>query len=178
MNEQLTEHDKMLGGEWFNPTDQDLRLRREQARLACAKYNAHPSKGNLRHVTRLLKTKPKQMVIEPGFQCDYGSNICVGENFFANFNCVLLDSGLITIGDNVLLGPDVHIYTVDHPRDAVQRRQGLCQAQPVVIGDDVWIGAGVKILPGVSIGEGAIIGANTLVKRDVTAFSRYMGDAQ
>jgi maltose O-acetyltransferase len=173
MSELISEQAKMLQGEWFNPIDPMLRSLREQARLACAKYNAHPSKGNMRHITRLLKRKPKQLVIEPGFQCDYGSNISVGENFFANFNCVLLDSGLITIGDNVLLGPDVHIYTVDHPRDASERREGLCIAQPVVIGDDVWVGAGAKILPGVTIGEGAIIGANALVRQDVEAFTRF-----
>lgn len=167
MNELVLEQEKMLQGQWFNPLDQALRLHREQTRLACAKYNAHPSKGNLRHITRLLGSKPRQLVIEPGFQCDYGFNIKVGENFFANFNCVMLDSGLISIGDNVLFGPDVHIYTVDHPRDVKQRRKGLCIAKSVVIENDVWVGAGVKILPGVTIGEGAIIGANALVLDDV-----------
>ncbi|MGR6873145.1 sugar O-acetyltransferase [Pseudomonas sp. HK3] len=168
-----SEYEKMLQGQWFNPLDLELRNQREQARLACAKYNAHPSKGNLRHVTRLLKHKPQQLVIEPGFQCDYGSQISLGENVFANFQCVFLDSAPILIGDNVLLGPGVHIYTVDHPRDARERRQGLCKAQPVMIGHDVWIGAGAKILPGVTIGEGAIISANALVREDVEAFTTF-----
>ena len=169
----LSEREKMLQGQWFNPLDLELRNQREQARLACAKYNAHPSKGNLKHITRLLNHKPQQLVIEPGFQCDYGLQISVGDNFFANFQCVLLDSAPITIGNNVLLGPGVHIYTVDHPRDAIKRRDGLCIAQPVIIGNDVWIGAGAKILPGVAIGDGAIIGANALVTKDVEAFSRF-----
>lgn len=169
----LSEREKMLQGQWFNPLDLELRNQREQARLACAKYNAHPSKGNLKHITRLLNHKPQQLVIEPGFQCDYGLQISVGDNFFANFQCVLLDSAPITIGNNVLLGPSVHIYTVDHPRDAIKRRDGLCIAQPVIIGNDVWIGAGAKILPGVAIGDGAIIGANALVTKDVEAFSRF-----
>jgi maltose O-acetyltransferase len=173
MSDLLSEQEKMLQGQWFNPVDQALRNLREQARLACAKYNAHPSKGNFRHITRLLKAKPQQLVMEPGFQCDYGSNISLGENFFANFNCVLLDSGPITIGDNVLLGPDVHVYTVDHPRDSSQRRQGLCIAKPVIIENDVWVGAGVKILPGVTIGEGAIIGANALVRVNIEPFTTF-----
>lgn len=163
----------MLGGEWFNPIDLELRLMREHARMACAKFNAHPSKGNLKHITRLFKAKGQQLAIEPGFQCDYGQHITIGENFFANFNCILLDSAEITFGNNVLLGPSVHIYTVDHPREAQQRRAGGCLAKPVFVGDDVWIGAGAKILPGVSIGPGAIIGANALVRKDIPANSTY-----
>lgn len=173
MSQSISEREKMQQGQWFNPIDLELRLEREQARLACAKYNAHPSKGNLKHITRLFQSKPTQLVLEPGFQCDYGGQITLGENFFANFNCVLLDSGPITIGDNVLLGPDVHIYTVDHPRDAIQRRSGLCIAKPVMIENDVWVGAGAKILPGVTIGEGAIIGANALVNQDVAPFVTF-----
>ncbi len=161
-----SEKQKMLNAEWFNPIDQELRLLREKARLACAKYNAHPSKGNLRHITRLFEHFDG-VVIEPGFQCDYGVNIRLGENVFFNFNCVLLDSATITIGSNVLLGPAVHIYTVDHPRDTQKRQAGLCQAKPVIIGNNVWIGGGAKIFPGVSIADGAIIGANQIVRQDI-----------
>lgn len=169
MNLELSEYDKMTNGEWFNPIDSNLRALRQTARLACAKYNVHPSKGNLRHITRLFHEKGQNVVIEPGFQCDYGTQIELGENFFANFNCVLLDSAQITFGNNVLLAPNVHIYTVDHPRDPHERRTGKCIAKPVNIGDDVWIGAGAKIMPGVSIGAGAIIGANAVVKQNVAA---------
>ncbi len=161
-----SEKQKMLNAEWFNPIDQELRLLREKAHLACAKYNAHPSKGNLRHITRLFEYFDG-VVIEPGFQCDYGVNIRLGENVFFNFNCVLLDSATITIGDHVLLGPAVHIYTVDHPRDAQKRQAGLCQAKSVIIGNNVWIGGGAKIFPGVSIADGAIIGANQIVRQDI-----------
>ena len=76
-----------------------------------------------------------------------------------------------------MLGPGVHIYTVDHPRDAKARRAGGCIAKPVVIGDGVWIGGGAKILPGVTIGENAIIGANAVVAKDVAANSRYLGES-
>ena len=165
---------KMCSGQSFNSLDVELRLLREKARLACGKYNAHPSKGNFKHISRLFKSFTT-VVIEPGFQCDYGGQISLGDNFYANFNCVMLDSAAITIGDDVMLGPGVHIYTVDHPRDAKERRAGGCIAKPVVIADGVWIGGGAKILPGVTIGENAIIGANTVVTKDVPAECRYLG---
>lgn len=169
----MSEYQKMIQGQWFNPIDLELRLKREQARLACAKYQSHPSKGNLKHISSLFAAKGRHLAIEPGFQCDYGLHISVGENFFANFHCVLLDSANIHIGDNVLLGPSVHIYTVDHPRDRQTRVEGSCIAKPVMIGNDVWIGAGAKILPGITIGDGAIIGANALVRHDVAPNSTF-----
>jgi maltose O-acetyltransferase len=144
------------------------------ARLACAKFNAHPSKGNLKHITRLF-SHCDQAYIEPTFQCDYGMHIYVGKNFYANFNCVLLDSATITIGDNVLLGPSVHLYTVDHPRDPNERRLGLCVARPITIGNDVWIGGGAKVLPGVNIGDGCIIAANTVVRQSLAPHQTYYG---
>ncbi len=150
----------------------ELRQLRETARLACAKFNAHPSKGNLRHVTRLFKLFGS-VNIEPGFQCDYGGNIEIGEHFYANFNCVILDSAPVTIGNNVLLGPGVHLYTVDHPRDAAERKLGLCSARPISIGNNVWIGGGAKILPDVSIGDDVIIGANAVVTRSLAPGIRF-----
>jgi len=168
----MTELEKMLAGVPFNSIDIELRLLREKARLACGKYNAHPSKGNLKHVTRLFNSL-HNAVIEPGFQCDYGGQISLGENFYANFNCVLLDSAAINIGDHVLLGPGVHIYTVDHPRDAQERRGGMCNALPVTLGNGVWVGGGAKILPGVTIGDNAIIGANAVVRKDVKPGERF-----
>jgi len=173
-DQPLTEQMKMRSGQSFNSLDIELRLLREKARLACGKYNAHPSKGNFKHISRLFK-QFSTLVIEPGFQCDYGGQISVGVNFYANFNCVMLDSAAITIGNDVMLGPGVHIYTVDHPRDAQARREGGCIAKPVVIADGVWIGGGAKILPGISIGENAIIGANVVVSKDVPKGSRFLG---
>jgi maltose O-acetyltransferase len=87
----------------------------------------------------------------------------------------MLDRAANTMGDDVMLGPGVHIYTVDHPRDALARRAGGCIAKPVRIEDGVWIGGGAKILPGVTIGENAIIGANTVVTKDIAANTRFFG---
>lgn len=162
----LSEHEKMLSGQSFNSLDIELRLLREKARLACGKYNAHPSKGNFKHVSRLFN-KFSSAIIEPGFQCDYGGQISLGHNFYANFNCVFLDSAPIIIGDDVMFGPGVHVYTVDHPREAKSRRAGGCIAKSVIIESGAWIGGGAKILPGVIIGENAIIGSNVVVTKNV-----------
>ncbi len=120
----------------------------------------------MKHIKRLFGSLGST-VLEPGFQCDYGMNIHVGKNFYANFQCVLLDAAKIEIGDNVLLGPAVHIYTSDHPKDVEKCRQGVCFAKPVSIGNDVWVGGGAKILSGITIGDSAIIGANAVVTKDV-----------
>jgi len=167
-----TEFEKMIVGQDYNCLDAELRQLRALARLACAKFNAHPSAGNMKHITKLFKAAGSA-VVEPGFQCDYGINIEVGQNFYANFNCVLLDAAPIIIGDDVLLGPGVHIYTSNHPKDNKARKQGVCFAEAVTIGNNVWIGGGAKVLPGVRIGDGAIIGANAVVTKDVASNTTF-----
>lgn len=168
----LSEYEKMLAGEFYLGAHPQLIQKREAARLACARYQSHPSKGNLKHITRLFHNFEGGH-IEPGFQCDYGLHIRTGKQFFANFNCILLDSAEIFIGDHVMLGPDVHVYTVDHPRDPVERAKGLCMARPVRIGSNVWVGGGCRILPGVEIGDGVIIPANTVVKESLPEGFRF-----
>ncbi len=168
----MSELDKMIAGDDYNCLDAELRQLRQRARLACAKYNTHPSSGNMKHIKRLFK-KMGSAVLEPGFQCDYGINIQVGDNFYANFQCILLDAAPIIIGDHVLLGPGVHIYTSDHPKDRQTRKQGTCFSRAVHIGNNVWIGGGAKILPGVHIADGVIIGANAVVTKDVAANAIY-----
>jgi len=168
----MREFEKMVSGLDYNCLDTELRRLREQARLACVRFNAHPSSGNMKHIKRLFKSFGS-CVLEPGFQCDYGVNIEVGKNFYANFHCVLLDAASISIGDDVMLGPGVHIYTSGHPKNAEARRRGVCFARPVIIGNGVWIGGGAKILPGITIGDGAIIGANAVVTKDIAAHDVY-----
>ena len=107
--------------------------------------------------------------IEPPFYCDFGCNISIGKNFFANFDCVILDCGPVTIGDDVWLGPKVQIYTPSHPIDPIARKQRIESAYPVVIGNNVWIGGGAIILPGVTIGENTVIGAGSVVTHDIPA---------
>ena len=107
--------------------------------------------------------------IEPPFQCDYGFNIEVGADFYMNFGCVILDCAKVTIGDNVLFGPNVQIYCPGHPLDPVLRNglNGPEYALPVTIGNDVWVGGGAILLPGVTVGDGAVVGAGSVVTKDV-----------
>jgi maltose O-acetyltransferase len=104
---------------------------------------------------------------EPTFRCEFGVNISIGNNFYANFDCVMLDGGGIEIGDDVLFGPRVGIYTSNHAIDAGERAAGGCYAKPVRIGNKVWIGAGVHINQGVTIGDGSIVGSGSVVTKDI-----------
>lgn len=109
----------------------------------------------------------KQFTINAPFWCDFGYNIEVGENFYANYGCVILDGAKVTFGDNVFVAPNCGFHTAGHPLDVEQRNQGLEYAYPITIGDNVWIGAGVTVLPGVTIGNNAVIGAGSVVNRDI-----------
>lgn len=107
--------------------------------------------------------------IEPPFYCDYGRNTRIGKNFYCNYDCVFLDCGPITIGDNVKLGPKVALYAVDHPIDPVVRATDYDFPKPITIGSDVWIGGSAVICPGVTIGENTVIGAGSVVTKDIPA---------
>nr|WP_269329177.1 sugar O-acetyltransferase [Kineosporia babensis] len=113
---------------------------------------------------------------EPTFRCEFGRNIHLGKHFFANFDCVMLDGAPIRIGDNVLLGPKVGLYTSNHALDPGERREGACVARPITIGNDVWIGGGASVLPGVTIGDGAVVAAAAVVTRDVPSRTVVAGN--
>lgn len=115
----------------------------------------------------LLGTLPEDATITPPFYCDKGAQIRVGHNFYANTDLLILDEAPVTIGDNVLIGPRVSIYTAQHPIHAKIRALGLETAHPVTIGNDVWIGGNVVINPGITIGNGAIIGSGSVVTKDI-----------
>ena len=114
-------------------------------------------------------------MVNPTFRCDIGTNISIGSNVHINFDCVILDSAEVEIGDNVLIGPKVCIVTPSHKFPPVMRRDIATVARKVVIGDDVWIGAGALILPGVTVGDGVIVGAGAVVTKDVPAGETYAG---
>lgn len=109
------------------------------------------------------------LLIEQPFYCDYGYNIRVGDNFYANFNLVILDEAPVTLGDNVFIAPDCGFYTAGHPIEAAERNKGLEYARPITVGDNVWIGAGVTVLAGVTIGDNCVIGAGSVVVKDIPA---------
>lgn len=108
-----------------------------------------------------------ELVVTAPFYCDYGTNITVGDNFYVNHNCVILDGAPVTIGDNVFIAPNCVISTAGHALDAKQRAAGLEIAHPITIGNDVWLGANVSVLPGVTIGDNVIIGAGSVVNKDI-----------
>jgi maltose O-acetyltransferase len=165
-----TEKLKMLAGENYNPMDPLLLEERLNARRFVRKFNQEEDSNNQREILKQLFGKfTETSFIEPDFRCDYGYNISVGEYFFANFGCVMLDICAIKIGDNVMLGPNVQLYTAGHSVDPVERASGVEFGKPITIGDRCWIGGGAIILPGVTIGENTTIGAGSVVTRDIPA---------
>jgi len=166
-----TEKEKMLAGEFYDPFDPALCLARQRARDLCHSLNTSREEEQAQR-TRIfsdLVGAESDALIQPPFFCDYGTNIIVGKKVFFNFNCVVLDVMQVRIGDHVLFGPNVQIYTAMHPMDPYQRRQGIEFARPVDIGPDVWIGGSAVICPGVSIGARSVIGAGSVVTRDIPA---------
>jgi maltose O-acetyltransferase len=163
----------MVAGELYDALDPELVEARERARLLLARYNAT---GDREALTALFGRLADDTVVEPPFHCDYGFNISVGPRFYANVNCVFLDCAPIEIGDHVLLGPGVHLYTATHPLDAAERRSGLELAKPIAVGDDAWLGGGAIVLPGVTIGARAVVGAGSVVTRDIPADERVAGN--
>ncbi|AMR30615.1 maltose acetyltransferase [Mucilaginibacter sp. PAMC 26640] len=169
MTQQKTELQKMLDGELYIANDQQLSNMRANARTLMAQYNqmiAEPLEPRVAVLQQLLG-KCSTLDIQPPFYCDYGAHIRVGENFFMNFNCVILDCAMVTIGDNFMAGPCVQIYTAYHPVIASERIKGPELAKPITIGDNVWIGGGAIICPGVTIGSNTTIGAGAVVTKDI-----------
>lgn len=161
----------MLDGELYVAADEQLTQMRLNARTLIHQYNqmiaATTEEKNV--VLKQLIGKCSTIDIQPPFFCDYGVNIIAGENLFMNFNCVVLDCALVTIGNNVQFGPNVQIYTATHPLIASERIKGPELAKPITIGDNVWIGGGAIICPGVNIGENTTIGSGAVVTKDVPA---------
>lgn len=167
-----TEKEKMLAGELYLATDPELVRDRQRARSLTREYNAtreDETEKRLELIRQLFGSVGPLVEIEPPFQCDYGSNIQVGDRFFMNFGCVILDCNRVEIGENVLCGPYVQIYTASHPTDPTRRRLGQEYASPIRIGNNVWIGGGAIIGPGVTIGDNTTIGAGSVVVKDIPA---------
>lgn len=166
----MTEKEKMLNGEYYLGWDEELTADREKAKDLLFDFNnTRPTLRDRREqiIKRLFGRTGENCWIESPFFCDNGFNISVGENFFAAANCCILDCAKVTIGDNVLIGPNVGIYPPNHAIDSTERAEGYERSLPVQIGDNVWIGGGVSILGGVKIGSGSIIGSGSVVTKDI-----------
>ena len=165
-----SEKEKMISGKPYKAFGDELLAERQYAKEMIFDFNSlRPNQIDERNeiLKRLLgKTKDKYF-IEPPFRCDFGYNIEIGENFYSNYNLIILDCAPVKIGDNVLIGPNVSIYTAGHPLHYEIRNQEYEYAFPIIIGDNVWIGGNVVINPGVSIGENSVIGSGSVVTKDI-----------
>ena len=175
----MTEKEKMQRQMIYDANDKELMTERNKAKDLCYEYNRlRPSDEENQQgiMKRLLgKTKGAFTIMAP-FWCDYGYNIEIGENFFANHNTVILDCGKVVFGDNVFVAPDCGFHTAGHPIDFERRNQGLEYAYPITVGNNVWIGAGVHVMPGVTIGSNVVIGGGSVVVKDIPDDSVAVGN--
>lgn len=167
----MTEKEKMLKGMIYDAGgDKDLIRERRVCKDLCHEYNhLLPSKRQegKEILNKLLGSTKKSFTITAPFWCDYGYNIHVGENFYTNHNCVILDGAKVTFGDNVFIAPNCGFYTAGHPLDPEERNKGLEYAYPITVGNNVWIGGGVQVMPGVTIGDDTVIASGSVVNKDI-----------
>lgn len=167
-----TEKEKMLSGELYFAYVPELIAERDFAKEQMYFYNRlAPSSVEERReiIKNVFGSTGEKFTLEQPFFCEFGYNIHLGENFFSNFNCVILDEAPVRFGNDVLLAPNVHIYTVNHALDPDRRKAAFEYASPVTIGNNVWIGGNSVILPGVSIGDNTVIGAGSVVTKSIPA---------
>ncbi|AKB62844.1 Galactoside O-acetyltransferase [Methanosarcina mazei SarPi] len=168
---EMTEKEKAAQGLLYNAYyDNELISERAYCKAICYEYNQlHPAKIEERTalIQKLFGKTGGSFLIEPPFICDYGYNIEIGSNFYANHNCIILDGAKVVFGDNVMIAPNCSFYTAGHPLDVERRNAGLEYAYPVKVGSNVWIGGNVSVLPGVTIGDNAVIGAGSIVTKDI-----------
>lgn len=165
----MTSREKQLAGLEYLPDEEVAQLHLQARQNALEFNNISPmdEEGRKQMQTKMLGKVGKNLRIYSPFHFDFGLNITFGDDCFVNCNCTFLDCGKITIGNNVFIGPQCGLYTPLHPMDVQTRNKGIQTAQPITIGNNVWLGGGVIILPGVTIGDGAVIGAGSVVTKDV-----------
>lgn len=166
-------------GEWMNGFSPECAAALLRCEDLCFQLNSTlPSKKSEREeiLRKILGSLGSKFTVHSPFRCDFGFNICIGENFVGNFNLTILDEAKVTIGDNVFIGPNTTICTITHAIDAQSRNKGIMCARSVRICDNVWIASNVVVLPGVTIGEGAVIGAGSVVAKDVAPYTIVAGN--
>ena len=167
----MTEKEKMLAGLWYSAVDPQLLEELIATHDIIHQYNKIPPSNTSERFSILQgllgNIGDDNIIINQPFYCDYGKQISVGKRFFANFNFTVLDEAQVTIGDDCFIGPNVSIYTACHSTDPEERNSRREWAEPVSIGNNVWIGGSVTILPGVNIGNNVTIGAGSVVTKDI-----------
>ena len=175
----MTEKEKMLNGKLYRGFEQKLIDERQYAKELLFEFNnLNPNEIHKRNdiIKRLFGKISDNFFIEPPFRCDYGYNISVGNNFYTNYNCTILDCAKVTIGDNVIFAPNVSLFTAGHPIHFELRNTGLEYAFPINIGNNVWIGGGVIINPDITIGDNVVIGSGSVVTKNIPCDSIAVGN--
>lgn len=166
----MNQKERMLAGLPYKAWLDGLSEERTENKLKIYEYNLlrPDEKDRMSELIRdILGKAGDNVFIEQPFHCDYGKNIEVGKNFFANYNCTILDVGKVIIGDNVMFAPNVSIYTAGHPVHPDSRNSGYEYGIEITIGDNVWVGGSVVINPGVHIGNNVVIGSGSVVTKDI-----------
>ena len=166
----MTEKERMLSGILYSANDSELKADSKKSRMLTRLFNNTTEEQKdyrVKLLKELFEKTGENIYIEPPFRCDYGSNISIGNNFYANFDCIILDVCKVEIGENVMFAPRVCVYTAAHPIDADIRNTGLEFGKSVKIGDNVWIGGNTVINPGVTIGNNVVIGSGSVVTKDI-----------
>ena len=175
----MTQKERMLAGKLYSADDRELRDMKCKCDLLLDEFNSTANNDTVARkniLKKLFKSAGVNVQFNKPFYCDYGSNIQVGNNVYANFDCIFLDVNKIIIGDNVLFGPRVCIYTAGHPIDKDIRSIGLEFGKRVVIGNDVWIGGNTVINPGITIGNNVVIGSGTIVTKNIPSGVIFAGN--
>lgn len=158
--------------------DEEVAKEQDECKRTLQKLNS-VDRGDSAAIAAIVKElfgKSENASVNPPFFCDYGFNIEVGKNFFANYNCAIVDVAKVTIGDNCLLAPSVSIYTAGHPIYPTTRNSGFEYGKEVSIGDNVWIGGNTVVCPGVHIGSNVVIGAGSVVTKDIPDWTIAAGN--
>jgi acetyltransferase-like isoleucine patch superfamily enzyme len=175
----MSQKENMISGDMYDPSDDELFNDRIKAKNLCYQYNALKAddfEKKKEFLKNLLGKVEKNYTIEPNFFCDYGYNIELGENFYANHNLVILDCAKVKFGDNVFIGPNCGFYTAKHPLQAQERNKLLEYAKPIIVGNNVWIGGGVSVVSDVTIGDNVVIGAGSVVVNDIPSNCLAVGN--
>ncbi|KRL85686.1 maltose O-acetyltransferase [Ligilactobacillus apodemi DSM 16634 = JCM 16172] len=174
------DYQQMLAGELYVTSEILPQNNARQGKMIAQQINQIPieDKAKIQELVKKLFGKTgKDPYITPPVYVDYGRHVSVGDNFYANFDCIFLDVNRITIGDNVMFGPRVGLYTAGHPLDSKVRNEDQLEfGLPITIKDNVWLGGNVCVLPGVTIGENSVIGTGAVVTKDIPANSVAVGN--
>lgn len=168
----MSERERMLAGRLYLAQGEELKAIRKKGQQLVRLFNATTEEEKPYRTQLLMEIFGKvagEIYIEPTLRLDYGQNITIGKHFYANFDCIMIDIAAITIGDNVMFGPRVCLYTAGHPIDVTVRNSGLEFGMPITIGNNVWVGGSAVVNPGVTIGDNAVIGSGSVVTKDIPA---------